>query len=481
MTNSIGAYGIVQWLDGRRENLNAFAKARGTKDNDLDTQIDFIDHELKGSENYALQELLKTDNIEDATYAVRKFYERPGEHEANDANRLRQARKVLENNKDVEETPTEIFSDSTEEGLRRGLNKWSGKTMDLHGVGCVEAAEKIGKEYSEFLKKEYDKGIRYIPYLIEDAIKEGIEVTDFDESKLSIGDLVTWKNPGSSNNHVGVFIGNRDGVPYVADNSSGKDKVLERPLYRDWQEVESIIKTGGNSKNFSDFSVSIDDENYDYEDEYKNFSDEKFLSNQPVYVGGDFSKIETLLQNGFSQITESINAVGETAKNIFEKMSEVSFSIPTLNSNSTEKNVSSIVNPFFENISGTAENLFKEIPTVSSVFGKFPSSFFGDKTSTVEKLTEKFSDITPKFEEFFNHVDPAVVNSIISGVSPTNEQTNNNNNIRVEVGGVTVTINGADKNPKEIGNEVVDNLKNIFNIADKINKAKNLTGTFLNI
>ena len=133
------------------------------------------------------------------------------------------------------------------DGLMRGLNNVVGKSMELAEVGCVEAAEKIGMEYSEFLKDEYDKGVRYLPTLVDDAKSSGIGVMNYDQSQLTPGDLVTWRNheEDSYMEHVGVFIGYRDGVPYVADNSSGENRVVERPLDRDWQENEYIIKTGG--------------------------------------------------------------------------------------------------------------------------------------------------------------------------------------------------------------------------------------------
>lgn len=134
-------------------------------------------------------------------------------------------------------------SSKVEEGIRKVVD--SGMHMDLHGEGCVEAVERMGMEYSDFLRREFERGVRYVPTLIEDAAKEGIETLRFDESQLEVGDLVVWKNNGDTMNHVGTFKGrSEDGTLMVADNSSGADRVLERPLYRNWQKEEYIIKTG---------------------------------------------------------------------------------------------------------------------------------------------------------------------------------------------------------------------------------------------
>lgn len=71
-----GAYGIGQWLDSRQDDLMAFAEETGGDPNDLDTQISFLIHELKGSENGALQEILKAQSPDEAGRLADQFYER---------------------------------------------------------------------------------------------------------------------------------------------------------------------------------------------------------------------------------------------------------------------------------------------------------------------------------------------------------------------------------------------------------------------
>lgn len=71
-----GAYGIGQWTGSRKAELMAFAEETGGDPNDLDTQISFLIHELKGSENGALQEILKAQSPDEAGRLADQFYER---------------------------------------------------------------------------------------------------------------------------------------------------------------------------------------------------------------------------------------------------------------------------------------------------------------------------------------------------------------------------------------------------------------------
>lgn len=71
-----GAYGIAQWLGSRYDDLVAFAKENNADPNDLDTQISFIIHELKGKESGALQEILKAQTPDEAGRLADQFYER---------------------------------------------------------------------------------------------------------------------------------------------------------------------------------------------------------------------------------------------------------------------------------------------------------------------------------------------------------------------------------------------------------------------
>jgi Phage tail lysozyme len=101
--NSIGAFGIGQWLGSRKEELKKFAILQGKPITDLDLQVDFIAHELNTTEKKVLKQLSKIpvgidekEEAAEAAYIIRRFYERPGESEARDDNRIQYSLDTLE-------------------------------------------------------------------------------------------------------------------------------------------------------------------------------------------------------------------------------------------------------------------------------------------------------------------------------------------------------------------------------------------------
>lgn len=87
-----GAFGALQWRLDRRDNLNRFAAARGAKPNDLDTQLDFIRHEMMGPESKAGSAFMAAQDLPSAHAALRKYirYANP-----TDAARLANAQRLL--------------------------------------------------------------------------------------------------------------------------------------------------------------------------------------------------------------------------------------------------------------------------------------------------------------------------------------------------------------------------------------------------
>ncbi|MDT2024548.1 phage tail tip lysozyme [Methylocella sp. CPCC 101449] len=89
--------GVAQWNAGRARAFKAFAAARGKPVNDLETQLEFIDHELRTSESSAGDKLRNAKSIDEATTAFLSF-ERPKGWEgglntaSNGLNRLRAAK-----------------------------------------------------------------------------------------------------------------------------------------------------------------------------------------------------------------------------------------------------------------------------------------------------------------------------------------------------------------------------------------------------
>lgn len=68
--------GVAQWNGARAKALKDFAAANGTDWHNIDTQIDFIDHELRTSERAAGENLARSTTAEDAAAAF-VGYERP--------------------------------------------------------------------------------------------------------------------------------------------------------------------------------------------------------------------------------------------------------------------------------------------------------------------------------------------------------------------------------------------------------------------
>ena len=68
--------GLAQW-DDRRHALKKFAEDRGSTWDDLETQVDFMIHELETSEKGARRKIDKGKSIEEMAQKVTQYYERP--------------------------------------------------------------------------------------------------------------------------------------------------------------------------------------------------------------------------------------------------------------------------------------------------------------------------------------------------------------------------------------------------------------------
>lgn len=79
-TNSIGAFGIVQWLGGRKTHLQSFAASHGKPATDFGIQLDFAWLEL--TSDYKSSTLLPIEaasTVDEATKVVFVYYEAPGD------------------------------------------------------------------------------------------------------------------------------------------------------------------------------------------------------------------------------------------------------------------------------------------------------------------------------------------------------------------------------------------------------------------
>ncbi len=92
--DSGSAYGIAQWHPDRQ---STFRRVIGTdiRNSTLEQQLSFVDWELRNTEQRAGNILRGTTNINDATYAVGRYYERPANLSHSIGNRLDAARRAI--------------------------------------------------------------------------------------------------------------------------------------------------------------------------------------------------------------------------------------------------------------------------------------------------------------------------------------------------------------------------------------------------
>src|SRR5262245_156233 len=68
-----GAFGLIQWRQGRRTNLENFARERGTSADDPYTQLDFIGPEMRGAQAKKAAPFLAATDVPSANAALRRY------------------------------------------------------------------------------------------------------------------------------------------------------------------------------------------------------------------------------------------------------------------------------------------------------------------------------------------------------------------------------------------------------------------------
>jgi hypothetical protein len=68
-----GAYGLIQWRLDRRKALEDFAKSRGTSPADPYAQLDFIGHEMRGTESRNAAPFLAAQDLPSANSALKRY------------------------------------------------------------------------------------------------------------------------------------------------------------------------------------------------------------------------------------------------------------------------------------------------------------------------------------------------------------------------------------------------------------------------
>lgn len=115
--NSIGAYGLLQWLKGRRTGLDNWAEQNGREVSSLSTQVDYLAYEASNTSEASSFAKFKRSgtSLEDLAVGFRKYYERPGKNEAMDKNRIAGAKQAYEILKNIDK-----YSVGTKDGTHPG-------------------------------------------------------------------------------------------------------------------------------------------------------------------------------------------------------------------------------------------------------------------------------------------------------------------------------------------------------------------------
>lgn len=71
------SFGLAQWHKSRWDALKKWSEERNLNIASFETQLKFIDWELKNTEKRAYNELMKTKTPSDAAFVFAKYYERP--------------------------------------------------------------------------------------------------------------------------------------------------------------------------------------------------------------------------------------------------------------------------------------------------------------------------------------------------------------------------------------------------------------------
>lgn len=91
-----GGFGLAQWTSAdRKQGLYNMAQMRGVPVDNLDLQLDYLDHELKTTHKKALKALQSSTNPRQAAFAISRYYEMPAAKYAHNSQRMGMAEKLL--------------------------------------------------------------------------------------------------------------------------------------------------------------------------------------------------------------------------------------------------------------------------------------------------------------------------------------------------------------------------------------------------
>ncbi len=196
--NSIGAYGLFQWLNGRRTGLEAYAASKGTQISDPDTQFEYVWIELNSSEKKTRDAFAANTKMtpQEAASVWRKLFERPGEAEANDSGRANAAVDIYNQFKGIIADGTGIQTDSTSSASTSGS---SGSSSYSGSNSCFcQAPGASTASSSSTTSPGGSTGQKDYPLPGDSAFVKS--VADAIGTKFNL-ESVGGKRPGDSGNH----------------------------------------------------------------------------------------------------------------------------------------------------------------------------------------------------------------------------------------------------------------------------------------
>jgi len=216
-TNSIGHKGIAQWdPEVRYPALVKFSESKGLNPETLEAQLQFTEHELStGSGGLSKSRLQSVKTLEEATKLVRTQYLRPGESEAKDDNRLRNAQDVL---KRYGGNVSSSSSTSSSKPSNVARAPGSSSVASAPGSSSVASAPGSSSESNKYEGEPTENVIKVASSQIEPSKLSSSEVTEppAETSQgmiASVPELTSQQNPvnptrGSSQTTGDPFSGN---------------------------------------------------------------------------------------------------------------------------------------------------------------------------------------------------------------------------------------------------------------------------------
>lgn len=230
--------GLAQWNGNRAKALKSFAAARGADWHDFDTQVDFIDHELRTSERAAGENLARATNAEEAAAAF-TGYERPAGWSASNARgahnwagRRDAALRIAGENPSAEDADL----DAIPYDRRQQLESW-GENQYNQQVVQQRTATKDG----------YNLLIATNPDQVRESVILQDPMLDNGDKATLINSLRTAQKENTGvNGFIGAVASGQASVnPFDPDQVKVADKAFEKMLGAATTEEQQSVVTSG--------------------------------------------------------------------------------------------------------------------------------------------------------------------------------------------------------------------------------------------